>query len=134
MHSLLGRLGETPTRPIAGTDPIRDFRLRRLVDYLRAHLDKRPPLAQLAAEARLSTWRLCVVFEQAYGVSIGSYWRELRTRDAGRRLRRGVSIKMIVSELGYADESHFSREFKAHYGLTPGRWLSLWGRSARPLR
>jgi len=133
-QALLGRLGETPMKAIAGTNPIRDFRLRRMVDYLRAHLDKRPPLAQLAAEARLSKWRLCVIFEQAYGVSIGSYWRELRTRDAGRRLRRGVSIKMIVSELGYADESHFSREFKAHYGLTPGRWLSLWGRSARQLR
>ena len=104
---------------------VRDFRLRRLVDYLQSHLDKRPPLAELAAVTELSKWRLCVIFEQTYGISIGSYWRELRSRDAGRRLRRGVPIKLIVSELGYADEPHFSREFKAHYGLTPGRWLSL---------
>ena len=123
-HAVVSRLAEAPVR-LGRANPIRDFRVRRLVDYLQAHLDKRPSLADLAAVTQLSKWRLCVIFERTYGVSIGSYWRELRSRDAGRRLRRGVPIKMIVSELGYADEPHFSREFKAHHGLAPGRWLSL---------
>ncbi|MET0790796.1 MAG: AraC family transcriptional regulator [Polyangiaceae bacterium] len=123
-HAVTSRLAEAPA-PLARANPIRDFRMRRLVDYLRANLTKRPSLAELAAVTQLSKWRLCVIFEQTYGISIGNYWRELRSRDAGRRLRRGVPIKMVVSELGYADEPHFSREFKAHYGLTPGRWLSL---------
>jgi tetratricopeptide (TPR) repeat protein len=29
-------------------------------------------------------------------------------------------------ELGYADEPHFWRVFKKHYGVAPGGWLSLY--------
>jgi len=123
-HSLISRLAEAP-RPVGKSSPIRDFRVRRLVDYLHAHLDKRPTLDELAAISQLSKWRLCAIFEQAYGISIGNYWRDLRSREAGRRLLRGAPIKIVVAELGYADEPHFSREFKAHHGLTPGRWLAL---------
>jgi AraC-like DNA-binding protein len=123
LHALVSRLGEGPAFP--ARHAVRDYRLRRLRDYLHAHVEKRPSLAELEAVTGLSKWRICVLFEQAYGTSIGTYWRAVRAREAARRLQRGTPIKMIVGELGYADSPHFCREFKAQYGVTPGRWLAL---------
>ena len=129
--AVVSRLAEAPPRFGRASHPIADYRLRRLRDCLHEHLDKRPTLAELETVAQLSRYRLCVVFKQAFGASIGTYWRALRANDAARRLLGGVPVKMIVSLLGYADEAHFSREFKAHLGLAPGRWLALYRASGR---
>lgn len=126
VHSVLSRLGEAPRLSAHTLDPIRDYRLRRLRDHLRAHLDKRPTLTELATVAELCQWRLCVIFKRAYGISIGQYWNALRLAEAVQRLQRGTPIKMIVAALGYADEPYFWRVFKAHYGMAPGGWLSLY--------
>jgi AraC-like DNA-binding protein len=131
VHAVISNLGERQARPASLRNCIADYRLRRLKDYLHAHVERRPTLDELETVTQLSKWRLCVVFEQTYGTSIGSYWRALRAREASRRLLRGTPIKMIVAELGYADSPHFSREFRAHYGLSPAKWLALGGGSLR---
>ena len=126
LHVVISRLGELSMPTAAPLDPVRDYRLRRVRDYLRAHLDKRPTLNELEAVAELCQWRLCVVFKHAYGISIGQYWNALRLAEAVRRLQSGTPVKLLVAELGYSDEPYFWRVFKAHYGLTPGGWLSLY--------
>ena len=125
LHSLVSRLGEK-ARSSTPLDPVRDYRLRRVREYLRAHLEVRPTLAELEAVADLGQWRLCVVFKRTYGVTIGQYWNALRLAESVRCLQSGLSIKMIVSRLGYVDEPYFSRVFKTHYGVAPGAWLKLY--------
>lgn len=132
-HAVVTGLAESPTLPLRPA--VVDYRLRRLKDYLHASVTRRPTLAELEGVAQLSRWRICVVFEQTFGTSIGNYWRALRARQGARSLQRGTPIKLIVGELGYADSPHFCREFKAHYGVTPGRWLALLGAgAAQPTR
>ncbi|HEY0467016.1 MAG TPA: AraC family transcriptional regulator [Polyangiaceae bacterium] len=94
----------------------------------------RPTLAELESIADLGQWRLCVVFKRTYGVTIGQYWNALRLAEAVRCLQSGLSIKMIVSTLGYVDEPYFSRVFKAHYGVAPGAWLKLYRANDRLIR
>jgi len=125
LHALVSRLSERP-RSLTTLDPVRDYRLRRVREYLRAHLETRPTLAELEAIADLGQWRLCVVFKRSYGVTIGQYWNALRLAESVRCLQSGLPIKLIVSEHGYVDEPYFSRVFKAHYGVAPGAWLSLY--------
>lgn len=134
LHALVSRLSENTSSPTT-LDPVRDYRLRRVREYLRAHLEVRPTLAELEAVADLGQWRLCVVFKRTYGVTIGQYWNALRLAESVRCLQGGLSIKMIVSRLGYVDEPYFSRVFKTHYGVAPGAWLKLYranDRLARP--
>lgn len=38
-----------------------------------------------------------------------------------------VSIKNIASELGFADDAHFCRTFKKHYGIAPGEYQKKKG-------
>ena len=44
---------------------------------------------------------------------------------AQRLLATGASLAEAAAGTGFADQSHFTRHFKAHLGLTPGRYLSL---------
>jgi AraC-like DNA-binding protein len=131
LHTLISRLGETSVRAARSLDPVRDYRLRKVRDYLRAHLTRRPSLSELEVVADLSQWRLCVLFKRAFGIGIGQYWNALRLAEAARRLQRSTPIKMIVAALGYLDEPYFCRVFKAHYGVAPGRWLSLFRANSR---
>jgi len=133
LHALISRLSED-RRSLPSLDPVRDYRLRRVREYLRAHLSARPTLAELEAVADLGQWRLCVVFKRTYGVTIGQYWNALRLAESVRCLQSGLSIKMIVSTLGYVDEPYFSRVFKAHYGVAPGAWLKLFRENDRLIR
>lgn len=122
---LMSRLAERPPGALRLLDPVRDFRLRKVKDYLCAHLDRRPTLAELEAVSGLSRYHLCGIFRDAYGMTMGHYGNAQRLAEAVRRLRRGTPAKMIVAALGYVDEPYFCRVFKRHYGVAPGAWLAL---------
>ncbi|MBD7920148.1 helix-turn-helix transcriptional regulator [Cellulomonas sp. Sa3CUA2] len=46
-----------------------------------------------------------------------------RLQEAAERLRDGeVSLAQVAAQLGYADQPHFTRDFRRVTGLTPGRF------------
>ena len=124
LSTVLSRLSESAALPAARLNPVKDYRLRKVRDYLCDHLDRRPSLTELEGVSGLSRYHLCGVFRAAYGMTIGQYGNTQRLAEAERRLRRGVPIKLVVSELGYVDEPYFSRVFKRQYGVAPGAWLA----------
>jgi AraC-like DNA-binding protein len=125
LASLLTRLGERNERACATLDVHRDFRLRRVRDYLAANLVERPKLSELERVSGLSRFRLCTLFKRSFGTSVGEYWNALRLGRAVRKLEQGECIKLLIAELGYLEASYFSRVFKQHYGVPPGRWRSM---------
>lgn len=134
LTALVTRLGERSNPHGVALAPQRDYRLRRVNDYLEAHLERRPTLTELEQVSGLSQWRLCALFNQSYGTSIGKSWNALRLRRAQRELERGRSLGLIVAELGYRDEAYLCRVFKAHYGITPGAWRTMFRSNDRAAR
>ena len=134
LTALITRLGEQPSPHGVSLAAERDYRLRRVNDYLASHLERRPTLTELEQVSGLSQWRLCARFQRSYGTSIGKWWNALRLRRAQRELEEGRSLGMIVSELGYRDEAYLCRVFKAHYGITPGAWRSIFRTNDRSAR
>lgn len=126
LTAVITRLGEQPRAHGVSLSAERDYRLRRVNDYLASHLERRPTLAELERVSGLSRWRLCARFQQSYGTSIGKCWNALRLRRAQRDLERGRAPSMIVAELGYRDEAYLCRVFKQHFGITPGAWRAMF--------
>jgi len=58
-------------------------------------------------------------FQKHYGVTVSEWLRELRLKQAYSVLQTGKSVKEVAFEHGYKQVSHFSREFKSHFGVSP---------------
>lgn len=83
----------------------------------------RPSLTELAASAGVHPAYLARSFRERYGVSIGEYARRLRLEWSAAQLSATETpIAVLAAEAGFADQSHFTRAFRRHTGLTPGRY------------
>ncbi|MGD9531505.1 helix-turn-helix domain-containing protein [Pseudonocardia sp.] len=47
-----------------------------------------------------------------------------RLQDAAGLLRDGADLARVAADLGYADQAHFTRDFRTVTGLTPGRYAA----------
>jgi AraC family transcriptional regulator len=77
----------------------------------------------LAREVGVHPVHLSRAFRRAYKVNAGDYVHRRRIQQACRMLRESqTSIAAIAEDLGYTDQSHFSRMFRSITGKTPGRY------------
>lgn len=80
-------------------------------------------LAALAAETGVPPVRLARAYRKKYRESPGETLRRERVRRACVRLADPERpLAAIAAELGFADQSHFTRVFRGLVGITPGAW------------
>ena len=88
---------------------------------------------QLAREGSLSVRSLHRLFERHVGV--GPKWiiRRARVHEAAERVASGNSVNWagLAQELGYHDQSHLVRDFKAQVGFTPAAYAARCAAATR---
>ena len=100
--------------------------LRDVRDLIDGSLAGPPALGSLAREAGVHPVHFAVVFRRFYGCSLGEYARRRRLDAARSRMADpDVPLSRIALELGFADQSHFTRTFKRFAGMTPGQYRTL---------
>jgi AraC family transcriptional regulator len=94
--------------------------LARVLDKLHAECCARLTLDDLSAAAGVHSVHLSRVFRRFQREGIGEYTRRLRVRASCRYL---LDPELPLAEIslltGFADQSHFTREFRRITGLTP---------------
>src|SRR5205807_1510260 len=55
---------------------------------------------------------------------------ELSCAEIAVAVASGQSLAQVAAEVGFADQSHMTRQFKRTYGLTPARWMTLTAASS----
>lgn len=110
------RIGEAPA---PGHEPLAVARARDLLD---ARLDCPPSLEELAAAVNLSPFHFARVFRQATGLPPHAWLKQRRLARARSLLRHGYAPLNVALDLGFADQSHLTRQFKQAYGVTPGEY------------
>jgi AraC family transcriptional regulator len=103
--------------------------LARARDELHARFLCPPRVRDLAATAGVHPDHLARAFRLRFGVPVGTYVRRLRLDWAAGQLSAGrdVAIVHIALNAGFADQSHFTRAFKRHTGLTPAEYRRVFG-------
>lgn len=76
-------------------------------------------LADVRRMTGLSTKRLIALFRAEVGLPPKEFARARRFQAALKRLGDGTPGARIAADLGYFDQSHFVREFRAFSGTTP---------------
>jgi AraC-like DNA-binding protein len=76
-------------------------------------------LAELAAAAGLTRFRLIRAFKREVGLTPHLYLVDRRVRAARAHLRRGRGPAEAAVLAGFSDQSHMTRAFKARLGVTP---------------
>jgi AraC family transcriptional regulator len=88
-------------------------------------------LAGLAAEAGVHPGYLAGAFRRHFGCTVGAYVRRQRVDLACRHLADSdVPLAEVALLAGFADQSHFTRTFKRHTGVTPAAYRKQGGRAA----
>ena len=92
----------------------------KTIHYLSNHIEKNPSIASLAQQYNVSEVYLRRKFKERVGVSPAKYRNDLRFGKAVSYLKFGdISVQEISDMLGYATVSHFIKEFKKKFGISP---------------
>jgi AraC family transcriptional regulator len=100
-------------------------KLRAVVEYIQEHLDAELTLDALATVAQLSPYHFARLFKNSTGLPPHRYIIARRVERAKELLRGGDRLPLaeVATEVGFADQGHFTRHFKRLVGVTPKRFL-----------
>lgn len=118
---LLEMLAEV-SRPAPGNEAGEPCWLRAAVDLLRAEFHRSLSLGEVAHEAGVHPAHLSRVFRRRYGRTVGEFVNEMRVRYAEKQLAGEMPLSELSLAAGFADQSHFTRVFRAFTGTTPARF------------
>lgn len=95
-------------------------RVRRMCELMHANLGNAISLAALARVAGLGRFGALRAFRRETGITPYLYLTSIRVEHARRLILRGESLSAVAMASGFSDQSHLTRRFKRHFGITPG--------------
>ena len=124
-ESLFARLLKPSPQVIAGT--LTPRQLLRVRDFMEAHLCDKVTLDDLAPLVDLDRFRFLKLFKRTVGMTPHAWLLRLRLERAVEliKMKHGMLITDIAHAVGFFDQSHFTRAFRAAYGVTPARFQRL---------
>jgi AraC-like DNA-binding protein len=101
-----------------------DDRVSRVLELLQdaATSPTVPDSGALAATAGLSPTQLCRTMKRATGLTPVAWRQNERVNRARRMIRDGRPLADTAAELGFSDQSHLTRVFRAHVAASPGEY------------
>jgi len=113
----------------------RDLRsLQRAREYVHAHFSENLTLARVARAAGVHPVYLGQIFRKQFGETLGEYLNRIRVRAAAGLLANSdVPLSSIAVDLGFYDQSHFTRVFRQVTGATPGTFRGEYAPSRTQL-
>lgn len=99
--------------------------LERARAFLAAERTRVVHSTELEAVTGLTRYDLARQFRMMYGTSPYRYLLMRRLDEARRRITEHQPLADVALAVGFADQAHFTRTFKAAFGLTPARYAAL---------
>jgi AraC family transcriptional regulator len=97
--------------------------LSRALELLHDNFAERLTVADIAIAVDVHPVHLAREFRRRYRCAIGEYVRELRVEFARRQISTSdAPLSEIAIAAGFFDQSHFTRTFRLHTGLSPAAY------------
>ena len=108
--------------------------IERARQFLDAERTRVVHSTELEAITGLTRYDLARQFRLMFGTSPYRYLLMRRLELARQHIHAGRPLADVAGETGFADQAHFTRAFKAAFGLTPARYRALRARPPALLR
>ncbi|REE94577.1 helix-turn-helix protein [Paenibacillus taihuensis] len=101
--------------------------IAKTVKYVQERFNEDISLQQIAEFLELSPNYLSVLFKKELQMNFSEYLNRIRLEKA-KELLLGTNLKSyeIAQQVGFTDDSYFSRAFKKHTGVRPNGFRRLW--------
>ena len=119
-HAVLTHCSDSPSPELTLGKEHRAVSL--VEEVVQTHFEQELRLEHLAQLTDLSTFYLLRVFKRDVGLSPHEYQMGLRIHQAKGKLARGKKIVDVACDVGFSDQAHLTRTFKAYTQTTPGRF------------
>ncbi|MBD3887472.1 helix-turn-helix transcriptional regulator [Phormidium tenue FACHB-886] len=99
-------------------------KLQQVIVYIDEHLEEHLSVGAISQQVGISQFYFCHLFKQSMGVSPHQYLLQRRIERAKQLLLQNrPNIADIALAVGFANQSHFTRQFKQVVGVTPKRFV-----------
>jgi AraC-like DNA-binding protein len=130
--AVVGTAGITRKLDSAGQEVAPGFEFGPVLAYMRDHYRASVTNRHLAKLLHMSVRTFERKFRDSFHLTPQKYLRRLRIRMASRALVfTGQSLAEVAIGCGFSDQSHFTREFRHHFGRTPREYREHYGRDRR---
>lgn len=99
---------------------VRSDSVRECIHYIHVHLHDRLEISSLAETLGLSRDYLSALFKKETGIALHTYIMKEKLTVAKEMIKKGATNEQVSYSLGFCSETHFIKNFKREYGLTPG--------------
>jgi AraC-like DNA-binding protein len=83
-----------------------------------------PGIEKLSRISAMSPTSLKTKFKRYYGDTLFGYYQKNKLEHARKLLDNKVPVKVVATEIGYSNPSHFTLAFKKEYGFSPWHYLN----------
>jgi two-component system response regulator YesN len=95
-------------------------RLKKALEFIETHYEEPLTVERIAKEVYLSPSRLSHIIKSEWGLTLGDYISKVRIDRAKALLKeRELPISQIALEVGFPDQSYFTKVFKKIENCTP---------------
>src|SRR5262249_40508574 len=99
------------------------WQINRVRVFIDQHLTERIRVVDLSSLARSSPSYFSSAFKRTFGASPHAYVMRRRIHLAAELMLKGdAPLSQIAINCGFADQAHFSRQFRRAMGRTPSAW------------
>jgi AraC family transcriptional regulator len=110
-------------RPVRACGQDRGRWIERIVEAMSDEPNRRWSLGELAQIAERHPVHVAQAFRARTGISLGAFQRLRRLTYLCVALRGGKGpLAALAADFGYCDQSHMTSEFRAAFGVSPGRY------------
>jgi len=93
-----------------------------MLQYIDNHISENIKITDMAEELFISESTIERRFKEWLGTKPGEFIKKKKIVNAAQVLKKGGTVLDAGMAVGYSDNSHFIKLFKAHYGMTPHKY------------